>query len=76
MAVVLYEKKERIGYVTLNRPEAMNAVNLEVVRELTRIWEEVGKDPEVWTVIVTGAGEKAFSAGYDLKEVEIGRAHV
>lgn len=70
MAVVLYEKKDRTGYVTLNRPEAMNAVNLEVVRELSRIWDEVREDPDVWTVIVTGAGDRAFSAGYDLKEVD------
>ncbi|MEW6033806.1 MAG: enoyl-CoA hydratase-related protein [Chloroflexota bacterium] len=74
MAVVRYEKRDRIAYVTLNRPESLNAVNLEVSRELARIWREVRDDPEVWTVIVTGTGQKAFSAGYDLKEVSQGRA--
>ncbi|MFQ5987279.1 MAG: enoyl-CoA hydratase-related protein [Dehalococcoidia bacterium] len=69
MSVVLYEKKGHIAYITLNRPEVMNAINTEAARGLAEAWENVRDDPEVWTAIVTGAGDRAFSAGADLKEV-------
>ncbi len=69
MSVVLYEKKGHIAYITLNRPEVMNAINTEVARGLAEAWDNVRDDPEVWTAIVTGAGDRAFSAGADLKEV-------
>lgn len=66
--VVLYEVKNRVGYVTLNRPGAMNSLNMEVRKALVDIFQRVGEDPEVWVVIVTGAGERAFSAGADITE--------
>ena len=69
MPAVLYEKKGRIAYITLNRPEALNAINREAWDGLTKAWIEVRDDPEVWIAIVTGAGDKAFSAGADLKEI-------
>ena len=62
-----YEKRGRIAYVTLNRPEVMNALHLEAHLELAEIWEDFRDDPEVWVAILTGAGERAFSAGNDLK---------
>lgn len=65
---VLYEKKGQIAYVTINRPEAMNAINVSVREGLAQAWRNIDSDPEVWVGIVTGAGEKAFSAGADLKE--------
>lgn len=65
---VLYQKKGRIAYITLNRPEALNAINLETQRELARIWVDFRDDPDVWVAILTGAGERAFSAGVDLRE--------
>jgi enoyl-CoA hydratase/carnithine racemase len=64
---VLYEKKGRIAYITLNRPEVMNAVHPPAHAELWDIWTDFRDDPEVWVAILTGAGEKAFSAGKDLK---------
>src|SRR3954454_20506801 len=67
MSFALYEKRGRIAYVTLNRPEVMNALHLEAHLELTEIWEDFRDDPEVWVAILTGAGERAFSAGNDLK---------
>ena len=62
-----YEKRGRIAYVTLNRPEVMNALHLEAHLELAEIWEDFRDDPDVWVAILTGAGERAFSAGNDLK---------
>ncbi|MDP2718492.1 MAG: enoyl-CoA hydratase-related protein [Dehalococcoidia bacterium] len=69
MSVLLYEKKDRIAYITLNRPEAMNSINAEMWDALTQAWIDVRDDPEVWTAIVTAAGEKAFCTGADLKEM-------
>jgi enoyl-CoA hydratase/carnithine racemase len=64
---VLYEKKDRIGYVTLNRPEVMNALHPPCHAELGEIYDSIAEDPDVWVVILTGAGNRAFSAGNDLK---------
>jgi len=64
---VLYEKKERIAYVTLNRPEVMNALHPPAHEELWEVWCDFRDDPEVWVAILTGAGERAFFAGNDLK---------
>ena len=63
---VKYEKKERIAYVTLNRPERMNALHVHAHNELTEIFDDFASDPEVWIAIITGAGDRAFSAGNDL----------
>ena len=49
-----YEKRGRIAYVTLNRPEVMNALHLEAHLELAEIWEDFRDDPEVWVAILTG----------------------
>lgn len=62
-----YEKKGRIAVVTINRPERMNALHPPANFELHEIWNDFEQDPEVWIGVLTGAGEKAFSAGNDLK---------
>ena len=67
--VVLYEKRNRIAYVTLNRPEAMNALNSAVGARLYEIWSDFRDDDDLLVAILTGAGGRAFSAGADLKEV-------
>ncbi len=67
--VVLYEKRDRIAYVTLNRPEAMNALNSQVSSRLHDIWVDFRDDDDLLVAILTGAGGRAFSAGADLKEV-------
>src|SRR2546428_4959266 len=64
---VRYEKRNRIAYVPINRPEVMNALHRPANEELSRVWDDVAADPEVWVAILTGAGERAFSAGNDLK---------
>jgi enoyl-CoA hydratase/carnithine racemase len=67
MPKVLYEKKGEVAYVTLNRPEAMNAVDLETHRLLWEVWQDFAADDEVGAAILTGAGDEAFCAGADLK---------
>ena len=69
MAVVIYEKKNHIAYVTINRPEVMNAMDYEVLAELAEAWQKLDKDPELRVAILAGAGDKAFSAGMDIKKV-------
>jgi crotonobetainyl-CoA hydratase len=61
------EREQRVLIVTLNRPEVYNAVHPPMQFELDRIWNEFAADPELWVGIVTGAGDKAFCAGNDLK---------
>ena len=53
--------------VTINRPEVMNSLHREANAELAGVWDAFAADPELWVGIVTGAGERAFSAGNDLK---------
>ena len=69
MPEVIYEKRGHIAYITLNRPEAMNAISAAVWRQITDAWINVRDDNDVWVAIVTAQGEKAFCAGADLKEM-------
>ena len=62
-----YEKQGRIARITINRPEVMNALHPPANQELSAAFDDFAGDPELWVAIVTGAGEKAFSAGNDLK---------
>lgn len=64
---IIYEKSERIATITLNRLEALNAFNKEVVDEVLQALEDARNDENVRVVVLTGAGEKAFSAGADIK---------
>ncbi|MFC1928340.1 enoyl-CoA hydratase/isomerase family protein [Chloroflexota bacterium] len=70
--VVDYEKDGRIAIFTINRPEAMNSLSEEVHRELGKAMMDFGKNPDLWVGILTGAGEKAFCAGQDIKEFRPG----
>ncbi len=75
--VVLYEKKDKIAVITLNRPEAMNAISRELARALYEAWNDFAGDPGLSVLIITGAGDKAFCVGADLKEKELkGDVHV
>ncbi|MGD0779485.1 MAG: enoyl-CoA hydratase-related protein [Dehalococcoidales bacterium] len=67
---LLYKKKDGIGIVTLNRPEALNALNSAVYTELYDVFEAMENDDEVRAVILTGSGEKAFAAGSDVVEMQ------
>ena len=65
MSLVNYEKKGRIAYITMNRPEKLNALNPELVNELANTWVNFRDDDDVWVGILTGAG-RAFCAGVDI----------
>jgi len=64
---VRYQFYEHVARVTIDRPEVRNAVDAATERELQEIWETIERDPEVRVVVLTGAGDKAFSAGADMK---------
>lgn len=64
---IIYEKSEGVATIILNRPEALNAFSKQVVEEVLRALEDVKSDENVHVVVLTGAGEKAFSAGSDIK---------
>ena len=68
MPEIIYEKKGRIAYITLNRPEARNAYNFVMVRQWAEALEDFRDDPETWVCVITGNGS-AFCAGADLKEL-------
>jgi len=65
---ILYEKKDPIAYVTLNRPEALNVYNVQMRDDLYQVLGAIKDDSEVRVVIFRGAGEKAFCAGADLTD--------
>jgi enoyl-CoA hydratase len=72
---VLYELRGPAAWVTINRPEKMNAINEAVVHGLHEALDRAAADDAVKVVVVTGAGERAFSAGYDLS-AEVDHAHI
>lgn len=64
---VRYEKRGHLARVTLNRPEVLNAIHPPMRAELERVWADYMADDDLWVAILTGAGERAFCAGADLK---------
>ena len=64
---IRYEKRGRIAYLTLNRPEVLNAMHAPAGAEMAQAWDDFAQDDESFVAIVTGAGERAFSAGMDLR---------
>ncbi|WP_037311097.1 enoyl-CoA-hydratase DpgD [Amycolatopsis orientalis] len=65
---VRYEKKDHVAYVTMDRPAVLNAMDRRMHEELAGIWDDVEADDDVRAVVLTGAGDRAFSVGQDLKE--------
>src|SRR5687767_718758 len=63
-----YERSGHVATITYNRPEALNAVNAQLRRDLNAAWLEFLGDEEAWVGILTGAGDQAFCAGADLKD--------
>ena len=66
------EREGRLTIVTLNRPQVMNALHADAHEELARVFDDFAADPGQWVAIVTGAGDRAFSAGNDLKDTAAG----
>jgi len=67
--VIDYKKEGRIAIFTINRPEALNAMNVQGTRELSEALIDFRDDPELWVGIITGAGDRAFCAGADIKDM-------
>ncbi|MEM2106147.1 MAG: enoyl-CoA hydratase-related protein [Candidatus Bathyarchaeia archaeon] len=67
---IIYEKSEGVATITLNRPEALNAFSKEVVEEVLNAIGDAKEDENVRVVVLTGTGEKAFSAGADIKAMK------
>ncbi|AWS44272.1 enoyl-CoA-hydratase DpgD [Streptosporangium sp. 'caverna'] len=68
---VRYEKREHVAHVTFDRPEVLNAMDLATHEELARVWDDFEADDDLWVAVLTGAGNRAFSVGQDLKELAV-----
>jgi enoyl-CoA hydratase len=66
---ILVDRDENVGIVTLNRPNALNALNFQLMGELAEALMEFEQDENIRCIVITGAGEKAFAAGADIKEM-------
>jgi len=67
--IIDYKKEGKLGIFTINRPESLNAINVQAARELHDALADFRDDSELWAGIITGAGEKAFCAGADIKDM-------
>lgn len=65
---LLFEVRDHVATITFNRPESLNAFNPAQIREFTDAMVRFANDPDLWVAILTGAGDRAFSAGADIKE--------
>ena len=68
---LVYEKRDRIGFITFNRPKVLNALNRKTMEELREVLIAAREDDEVRVLILTGAGEKSFVAGADIGELAV-----
>lgn len=66
---LIYDKKDHIGILTVNRPDKLNALSRELTEELQKLLNEVEKDVDLRVLVITGAGDKAFVAGADINEL-------
>lgn len=66
---LLVEVRDRVGYVTIDRPERLNALSTGVQSDLVETFDAMSVDDDVWAVLLSGSGDRAFSAGVDLKEI-------
>ncbi len=69
MALIDYKKENKIAIFTINRPEALNSINVQAARELSEAMVNFRDDDELWVGIITGAGDRAFCAGADIKDL-------
>jgi enoyl-CoA hydratase len=69
---VLRQRRGNVEILTINRPEARNAINGPVSKAMSAIMDALAEDPDCWVVVITGSGDKAFSAGMDLKAFSSG----
>ena len=69
---IIYTKEGHLAYITLSRAEANNLINRQLAQELADVCQQVNQDDDVYTVVITGAGDKAFCCGSELGPEEIG----
>jgi enoyl-CoA hydratase len=67
---LLVERRDHVARLTINRPERRNALSIALTRELNELFTELDDDPDIWAITITGAGDQAFCAGTDLKELD------
>jgi len=70
METLLCERADGVAWVTLNRPEVLNAFNRQMQSDLTTVWRDLAHDDDVRAIVLTGAGERAFCVGVDRDEVD------
>jgi enoyl-CoA hydratase/carnithine racemase len=68
LETIIYTKRDHVAYVTLNRPQRGNALSVQLIDELGKVWADYRDDPQVWVAILTGAGER-FCVGADVKDI-------
>lgn len=66
MDELLYEVRDHIAFLTINRPKALNSISFDVDEQLAERWDEIEADPDVWVAVLGAAGERAFCAGADI----------
>jgi len=71
---ILFDTRDGVARITINRPEVLNAMDPATYTEITEAFQQIERDPEILVGIVTGAGDKAFTAGADLKIMHAGNA--
>ena len=65
---IIFETEGKIAFVTINRPQSLNALNAKTISELSAVLDEISTDSNIRVAIITGSGEKSFVAGADIKE--------
>ncbi len=70
MQFIEYSLENHVARITINRPQVRNALNPETYYALSQVCDQVEQDDDVWLAVITGAGDKAFSAGRDLKQMQ------
>lgn len=68
MADLLFEKRDRVAYLTLNRPDRLNTLTAGLFDALAAAWRDAHADPQIWAMVLTAAGDRAFCAGLELRE--------
>ena len=70
---IIFEQQDRAACVTLNRPERLNAISVQMITELNDAYRRIEEDPDIWCYIVTGAGDRALCAGVDVGKMPTGK---
>jgi len=67
---IIYEKKDKVAKITLNRPRVLNALSVKTLKELCLALQDARDDEDIRVIVITGAGDRAFSAGFDIGDIK------